>query len=155
MEFLSSPYLPLRSWIARVQTWQFILKRVLLSTRYSLATGASSDARIVEVWASERWRPSVLLNYSNSVVASSDWFIINLLVSPSLPPGPCRRDSWLIPSSPPESGGELRSHLYFQDAVCRQRLHCPHITSSFPLRFCNILFHSATIISIHHQAAVP
>lgn len=46
-------------------------------------------------------------------------------------------------------GGELRSHLYFQDAVCRHRLHCPHITSSFTLRFCRIPFHS-----IIHQCII-
>lgn len=39
-------------------------------------------------------------------------------------------------------GGDIRSHLYFQDAVCHHWLHCPHITSSFTLRFCRIPFHS-------------
>lgn len=39
-------------------------------------------------------------------------------------------------------GGELRSHLYFQDAVCHHWSLCPHVTSSLTLRLCRIPFHS-------------
>lgn len=78
-------------------------------------------------------------------VSTSDWFIVNLPFSPSLHLGPCRQDSWLIPSAPPEYPSVWRaeiSPLFSGRGLTSLRLHCPRLTSSCTLWLCRVLFHT-------------
>lgn len=53
--------------------------------------------------------------------------------------------------------GELRSHRYFQDAVWRHWLHCPHLTSSCTLWLCRIVFQTTRpqFIILPQHAMLP
>lgn len=69
------PLLPLRGRIEELITdhrVQLNMPHYQQFNMYSLATGASSSTLNVKVWVSERWRPSALLNHSDSVVSTSD-----------------------------------------------------------------------------------